>query len=356
MPHSRIIASLAGILLLGQPGLAADKKEKEEETQVLEILRDPPAAITADAERLVFLVSPLSTKGLLSRQVRDGLKALSKAARGAAIVKIRAFVSGSGDLRRVQAIVSETFSDKRREIPALSVVQVGGLPVTGSYVVLEAVGSNKKAVNSHGLAFISGQSGTAAEAGAGLQKAVMAAQVEPASVRRVTCFFNSLEHVSSVRSDIAKRFPKAAANYVQLQRGSMGDFVECEAIGALSATPQERLAFVEPREKAYSQAALVAPGKLVLTGTQLAFGARDEDIRLAFERLGKALEEMGVSFNDVAMSRVYPLTKTVSDKVREARFSFYDAKNPPASTLLLFEGLPSLDASFGIDVIAVAKR
>jgi enamine deaminase RidA (YjgF/YER057c/UK114 family) len=189
-----------------------------------------------------------------------------------------------------------------------------------------------------------------------LQKAVAAAGVQPGSVRRVTCFLNSLEHVDAVRGNITKLFAGAASNYVQLQRGSMGDFVECEAVGALSTTPAQSLAFVGLQEKQYSQAALVAPGKLILTGTQLAFGSRDEDIRLAFERLGKALEEMGVGFNSVAMSRVYPLTKRVSDRVRELRFNFYDPKAPPASTLLLFEGLPSLDASFAIDVVAIGKR
>ena len=36
----------------------------------------PPATVTAETSRLVFQVSPLSTKGLLSQQVRDALKAL----------------------------------------------------------------------------------------------------------------------------------------------------------------------------------------------------------------------------------------------------------------------------------------
>jgi hypothetical protein len=35
------------------------------------------------------------------------------------------------------------------------------------------------------------------------------------------------------------------------------------------------------------------------------------------------------------------------------RAGYYSATNPPASTLLPFEGLPSLDASFGVDVVAV---
>jgi hypothetical protein len=40
-------------------------------------------------------------------------------------------------------------------------------------------------------------------------------------------------------------------------------------------------------------------------------------------------------------------------RVRAVRSGYYNNTKPPASTLLPFEGLPSLDASFGVDVIAV---
>ena len=96
-------------------------------------------------------------QGLLSQQVRDALKTLSRSAGSSAIVKLRAFVAGSGDLRRVQAIVSETFTDKHRPLPALSVVQVGGLPLEGAQVVLEATLSGKKDLNPNGLVFLAGQ-------------------------------------------------------------------------------------------------------------------------------------------------------------------------------------------------------
>jgi enamine deaminase RidA (YjgF/YER057c/UK114 family) len=38
------------------------------------------------------------------------------------------------------------------------------------------------------------------------------------------------------------------------------------------------------------------------------------------------------------------------------RFDYYDRSHPPASTLLLFEGLPSLDATVAIEVAAAANR
>src|SRR5262249_38421572 len=106
--------------LLAQSKKRRKKKGAEEEiTQVLEVPKEPHAAVTVEPQRLGFLTAPLSSKGLLSQQVRDGLKNLRGQARGAQIVKVRAFVAGSGDLRRVQAIVSDVFTDAKQPLPAL---------------------------------------------------------------------------------------------------------------------------------------------------------------------------------------------------------------------------------------------
>src|SRR5438046_1746911 len=136
-------------------GLAAQKKKKEEITQVLQLPKDLPTTIAADTNRLVFLVTPLSAKGLLSAQVRDALKALTHAAGSNIVVRIRAFAAGSGDLRRVRDLVSEVFTEHHLPLPVLSLVQSGGLPMEGSQVVLEAIASAKKDVNPQGLAFLS---------------------------------------------------------------------------------------------------------------------------------------------------------------------------------------------------------
>jgi len=156
--RSVIFGAFACLLLAG-PALAQkkSKKEKIEETQVLDLPEDPPQAVTAAADRLVFHVSPLSAKGLLSQQIRDAIKALRNATKGAQIVKIRAFVAGSGDMRRVPAIVSDVFSDKRKGVPAVSVIQAGALPLDGAQVVLESVSVGKKVANPAGIAFIPGQ-------------------------------------------------------------------------------------------------------------------------------------------------------------------------------------------------------
>src|ERR1044071_9021225 len=103
---------LAALLALAVTVYPFEKKKKVEITHTLEVPKDPPATATAETSRLVFHVSPLSAKGLLSQQTRDALKALIKMTGGESIVKMRAFVAGSGDLRRVQAIVSEVFTEK----------------------------------------------------------------------------------------------------------------------------------------------------------------------------------------------------------------------------------------------------
>ena len=74
----RRVAILLTIVLFTSSVLCFAKKKKTEEemTQVLALPKDPPSAVVADVPRLVFHVSPLSAKGLLSQQTRDALKNL----------------------------------------------------------------------------------------------------------------------------------------------------------------------------------------------------------------------------------------------------------------------------------------
>jgi len=347
------------------------KKQEEEVTQVLELPKEPPAAVTADSRHLSFQVAPLSGQGLLSQQVRTALRALLQQVRGASIVKLRAFVAGSGDLRRVQAVVSESFAERRLPLPVLSVVQVGALPLAGAQVVLEGTAVEKRVVNPHGLAFISGQPATAPDplapvapllekSLADLGTALRAAGAPDGDVLHVTCFVANLEDWARLRQRLHSQFPKAALNLLQPQRAPTRALVECEAVARLSAPPPQILVLVNPpglpQSGFFSQLALVGPARLVLTGAQLGFRYGEQDARLAFQRLGRTLQEAGTSFDRVAVSHVYPLSAALGEMVRRVRSEFYNHQAPPASTMLPFEGLPSLDASFGVDVIAVAPQ
>jgi enamine deaminase RidA (YjgF/YER057c/UK114 family) len=349
----------------------AKKKKKEVITQTLEAPKDPPAAIVADTQRLVFMVTPLSAKGLLSAQMRDAFKDLIKQAKGAQIVKLRAFTAGTGDMRRVLAIVSDICTDKKLPLPAISVVQVGGLPLEGAQVQLEAYVVGKKVVNPEGLAFVSGV-GIATknpldpvpplldQAMADLKAAVEASGSTSQDVLRVTCLFSSLDQYPKLHSTMQTAFPSAAIAAVMTQRGPTAGLAECEGVARLKSPVGEPLKFLSPASMNpspnYSKIALVGSPKIVLSGTQMAFNYQDSDVRLAFSRLNKSLEAVQSSLKLVAFSHLYPLSNAMLAKIRNIRFEFYDKTRPPASTMVLFEGLPSMDASFGIDVVAVPRQ
>ncbi len=365
--------ALLAVLVAVFSGLAAParkKKPEKEVTQTLELPKELPNAVTAETQRLVFHVSPLSAKGLLSQQVRDALRALLRLPGNPMIVKLRAFAAGSGDVRRIQTIVSETFTEKRLPLPALTVVQGGGLPLTGAQVVIESVGVARKAVNPNGLAFLPGQAefsetplgpvARLAEASmATLRRDLAAAGLGSQDVVRMTCFLGALEDAGAVRQLAGMTFPDAALNLVQLQRAPSRGYAQCEAVARLrsplgeplrrlSAPPAPGSAGVErPR------AVLVGAARVALTGAQLAFGYQESDARLAFERLDKALDQAGGASMNAAAATVYPLSSSIGMLAGKVMAGLYEQAGPPAGAMLPVEGLPSLDAAFAVDAVAV---
>jgi enamine deaminase RidA (YjgF/YER057c/UK114 family) len=325
------------------------KQDEEPRPQVLEVLPEPPEAIAAETGRLSFQVSPLSDKGLLSQQVRDALKAIARLNRGAVVVKLRAFVAGSGDLRRVKDIVAEEYSERKQALPAVSTIQVGALPIAGAQVVIEAVSVEKKTVNPSGLAFASARrapepAGTVTQ----LQDALNGAGLKGPDVLRITCFLSSLTDLSATRTAIAAAFPMAAANFVQSQRLGLEPQAACEAVGRLGRPPASAVSLV-------NGVAAVNPPKLVFTGTQLVFRNQDADFRLAFQRLAKAMTALGPSLKDVLWIGAYALTKTDAAKLEDLQGEFIDKTHPPAGSALQVEGLPSTDATAAIEFIAVGR-
>jgi len=332
------------------------KKTDPEYTQTLPVLADPPSAITAETRRLSFHVSPLSAKGLLSAQTRDAIKSLMRQNGGAQIVKLRAFVAGTGDLRRVQTIVSEVFAEKKASLPVLTTVQVGLLPLEGAQVVIESTAVEKKIVSPEGLAFISGVAADSVEASI----ARLSKMASGLTVLRTTCLLSSLDDGQKTANGIRQAFPTAESSVVQRQRLPGTPVCECEAVARLNSAARGTVEFATPEESAkspaYTQVVRVSADRLVLSGLQMGFRDTDADVKLAFERLGRALETQKATFADVVMISNYPLSRSIIEKMRAARFDYLDKTRPPASTLVLFEGLPSVDASFGMDVIAALKN
>jgi enamine deaminase RidA (YjgF/YER057c/UK114 family) len=340
------------------PVVAPDtKKKQKDDTQTLPPAKELPIAVVADTDRLAFQVSPLSSKGLFTPQTREALKGLLRSSHGT-IVKLRVFVAGSGNMRRVGELVGEAFADKRAALPALSVVQVGALPLEGAQVVIETIEMEKRSVNPNGIAFVSGQAAQNAEKSIEqLKSALRGGGMEPEDALLVTCFVSSLEEQKNTQELMKENFPGAALNYVQMQREPVMPAAECEAVARARAVAPEPISFLNPpaldKSPHYSQIALVTSPKLVITGTQLAFGSQESDVKLAFERLGKALSGSNARFVHVVMSHLYLTSGALTARVRSVRASYYTGADPPASTMLPFEGLPSLDASFAMDVVAV---
>jgi enamine deaminase RidA (YjgF/YER057c/UK114 family) len=335
------------------------KKDLEPVTQVLPLPKDLPAAISAEPQRLAFDISPLSNKGLLTQQTRDAIKALWASTKGATIVKLRVFVAGSGDTRRIQTLVSEMFTEKHLPLPVVSTVLVGSLGMEGAQVLIESVAVDRKATNPNGLLFISGKGGKSfKEAVNQLQLTVKSMGSTEADVLRVTCYVNSFEAANPDRQ--LPSMPAAAYTVVQMRREPSPAVAECEGIARAAKPQPEGVKFINPAglptSPNFSQLAAVNAPKIVFTGLQLAFQSQEADVKLAFDRLGKTLEGQGVSYKNVFMTSIYALTQEAIDRVRAVRFGYLDKANPPAATLLPFEGLPSLDASFGIEVVAVSGQ
>jgi enamine deaminase RidA (YjgF/YER057c/UK114 family) len=260
------------------------------------------------------------------------------------------------------------FSEKHLTLPALSVVQIGALPGDNAQVLLEAIIEDKKPANPNGLAFISGQAAYTREplkpvvpmvekAAARLRTAVRAAGIDAGDVLRIDCYLTSLDETDKVRALVGAQFPRATLALMQPLRATYQSGAECGAVARLSSGPRVPLEFVNPPEldgpSQSSAVALVGPYRVALSSAQLAFGAREDDARLAFVRLGKSLEQVTASYDKTAVAHIYSVSQAVGNLAQKAGAVFFDKSTPPAETVLPFEGLPSMDASFAVDVIVV---
>lgn len=358
VPRTRSILALAAMAAALAALAWAAKKKTEEETQTLQLPKELPMAVVGDTRRLVLHVTPLSAKGLLSQQVREALRNLEHQAAGNPVLQIRAFVAGSGDLRRVRELVSETFAERKQPLPALSLIQSGALSLAGAQVVLEAVSNGRRDSNAGGIAFLPGQAAFSENpldpvaplldgSLANLRAAVQETGAAPADALRVTCFLSSLDGVEALRRRVESDYPRAALDILQPQRAPQRAEAACEAVVGL----RENRGSESPKPGAPPAVILITP-HVVLSGTQVSFGYREEDARLALDRLGKALEPLGVSLKDVVLARFYPLSRRIEEEVRREFLVFFPQPNPPAANFTQFEALSSSDAGFAVDVVA----
>jgi enamine deaminase RidA (YjgF/YER057c/UK114 family) len=273
----RIASAILILSVSAHPVMAQKKKNKkdiEPITQTLEVLPDPPAAVKVESSRLVFFTSPLTTKGLLSQQAKDALSALKKQAHGATIVKLRAFVAGRGDARRVSAIVSEQFFEWKLPLPALTILQVGALPVEGAQVQIEAIAEERKPMNFNGVAWLAAKQIAKPLAESGEVNAVQPLLEESLSalsgdVLAVTCFVSNIDGAANLERAMAAKFPTAARTLLQAQRATGSGLARCEGVARRSTGN---------------------PDRLVLTGSLIGFGGEAKDTDLLQARIAKLLE------------------------------------------------------------------
>ncbi|MBV9765818.1 MAG: RidA family protein, partial [Acidobacteriaceae bacterium] len=222
MPRQLLFAFLlcAAALLAGASVLLGQRKKSEEpKTQVLPLPPELPMALAADTETLDFHISPLLKTGGLSAQIHQSLYELIRDTRGETIIKLRAFVAGAGDARRVQAIVGDIFTERKLSLPVLSIIQVGALGEEAAQVVIEAVVSTHRKVNPGGLAFLAGQTGDSfQQALHRLTESAAAASVSGNRVLTCTCFTSRIDNFESLREAVRAEFPNSGINVVQALR------------------------------------------------------------------------------------------------------------------------------------------
>ena len=341
---------VAAALLLSPGTLTASQKRKKKDvdfTQTLALPAEPPAWVAADPARLSFRVTPLGARGLLSQQVRDALKALLGSSGGAQVVRLRAFVAGAGDLRRVTQIVGDVFGDRHMALPVLTVVQVGALPLEGAQVQFEATLQEKRPRKEPALVLAEAEGASPRAALEQLNLVLSRAGAAGSAVLTATCAVPALDGTADVRAVLAPRlFPQAHMLWLQPQRSPAGSLSACQAVARMGAAP--------PGVRTGEGFRVVSAASLVFTGAQLAFRYQESDARLAFERLEKTLRAAGVSWPQVLCLNVYPLSVQLSELARQVRGRFVDPARPPLGFLVPFEGLPSMDASFSLEAVAVS--
>jgi hypothetical protein len=343
--HSILFTALMVLFFLASHELPAQRNKRsteEPKPQILPLPPELPMALAADTESLDFHISPLLKTGGLSAQIRQSLNDLIRDTRGETIIKLRAFVAGAGDARRVEVAVGEVFRDRKLPFPVLSIIQVGSLGQNAAQVVIEAVVSTHRTVNPNGLAFFAGQTGESfAQSLDRLRKSTETASVPPDAVLSCTCFTSQIDNYEATRSAIQAIFPKTAINVVQALRDPMNDSTMCEAVGQLSHSPTEgSVVWLEN-----ARATLVHSHQLVFTGLQLSFGSYLDDAHEAFTRLERAASALQPLETPVKVN-AFSLDSYGGSALRKT------SSVPPSTfTVQTVEGLPAVDASAGIEAV-----
>lgn len=322
---SRVTATLLLFLLTSGSSLAQKKKKNKKDvepvTQTLEVLPDPPLAVKVESTRLLFFASPLSSKGLLTQQAKEALAALRRQAHGATLVKLRAFVAGRGDARRINSIVGEQFTEWKLPLPALSILQIGALPLEGAQVQIEGIAEDRKPINLNGVAWLAGKLVTKPLGESGGVNAVQPLLLESLAALNgdllsLTCFVSSLDNASDLDRAMAAKFPNAARTLLQAQRATGSGLARCEGVVRRN---------------------IGEPDRLVLTGTIIGFGTEEKDIQLVASRITRLLEANNATMLE---RKGYGVSRSLENRL---------------GSICVVEGVGSNEATFALEAIGLQK-
>ena len=300
-------------------------------------------ALSAETAMLEFRVLPLLTSGGLGAQIHRSVNLLLRETKNEDVIKLRAFVAGPGDARRVQFVVSESFSEHKLPLPVVSIVEVGALQDDRAQVAMEATIGARRQLNPDGLVFFSGQTGATFEEAIAKLRA-SAGIASAGRILRCTCFTSRISgEGAGLRQKMAAAFPDAASTVVQALRDPQDDSTTCEAVGqekaSSSATSPPLILLPEAR------AAVVHADRLIFTGLQLSFGDYLDDAQEAFERLHRAASAVNAVDAPVQVNAFSPDPSSMAALRKTTRV--------PLSifTVQPVEALPGADASAGVEEV-----
>lgn len=323
--------------------LLASQKNKEPKSEVLPLPKELPMALSADTATLEFRALPLLQSGGLSAQIRETVSLLLRDTKKENVIKLRAFVAGPGDARRVQSVVTESFGEHKLSLPVVTIVEVGALQDSRAQIAMEATVSTGKQLNPNGLVFLSGQSAQNLTAALARLRA-SALSASAGSILRATCFVSRIDgQGAAMQNAMTAALPGATATVVQALRDPLEDSATCEAIA--QANPSAASAAEPVVLLPQARATVVRTGQLIFTGLQLSFGNFLDDAQEAFDRLNRAASAINAVGTPVQVTAFSPDPSSMAALRKTAHVP------PGVFTVQPVQGLPGADASAGVEEV-----
>jgi|SRR5579862_1470810 len=343
----RRVGSAALVALLGSVTLAAHCGRGEPAAPQF------PIATIAETRRLAFHTSRAVGTGSLEEQTARALDDLLGREAGARLVRLRVFAVGSARLIEIRRILARHLSARGAPLPALSLLGVASLPDSGQLVQMETTVEASIAVDPRGIAFLAGLASASGDhTMGGLARVARQAGVTTGDVLRVSCFYESADQLNATRQAVADTFPRAEVSLVHSYGQSEKPAVECEAIARMTDSTASGTRYInlagERASPYFSRAALVAARRVVFSGTVAASYDAAADPAGVLDSIKVAVERLGSSLHDVAMTGNYWMDGPARERARLVREPYYGG-TVPAATGVYMTSFASRESSLAFE-------